>query len=377
MSIGRLRWRKTNLACRKSTTSSLIFFRPCQVIIKCLLEFDELDKLASDDLARQFINDIKSIFGLERCFYLVSVSENAMNSFERRGMPFRDEFDSAFDDFIYVDHLNFQFAAKLLEQRIVGRPIPFFALSYCLSGGLPRDLIRSFRNVLEARERDAKQGGLSAICIKIVTGEVVAKVRAVASSAQKIKLQPQVDRFTGRLYDLELAVASDELLIKLANTMLSDKFDDADPFPDDQLTDLVRPTEGERRNAHSRDEKPDEKESFAQQLQDLAEEIATFVQYVATLRRFFTDGLEKEQLDRAIENGDIDRLARARRLLGVNPAMTRSALHEFSSVYLTPPVAPSKGQISPKRPGATRSARRVVRKPRQPVNRLESPQERS
>ncbi len=323
-----------------------------------LIGIDELDKLASDDLARQFINDIKSIFGLERCFYLVSVSENAMSSFERRGMPFRDEFDSAFDDFIYVDHLNFQFAAKLLEQRVVGRPIPFFALSYCMSGGLPRDLIRSFRNILEAYEQDKKQGGLSAICLKIVSGEVIAKVRAVSSSAQKIQLQPQVDQFTGLLYGLELAATSDESLIKLANAMLSATFRD-------ELIDPAPLTKEEGRSVRSRDKKGDEKESLIQQLQDLAEEIATFVLYVATLRRFFTDSLEKEQLDRAIENGDIDRLARARRLLGANPTMTRSALHEFSSVYITSPVADRRrGRRSTGSAGAPPTS--PLRRPRKP-----------
>ena len=58
-----------------------------------------------------------------------------MSSFERRGLPFRDEFDSAFDELIYVDHMKFDLATKLLEQRILGRPVPSFAISYCMSAG--------------------------------------------------------------------------------------------------------------------------------------------------------------------------------------------------------------------------------------------------
>ena len=38
------------------------------------------------------------LFGIDHCFYLVSVSQDAMSSFERRGIPFRDTFDSALDD---------------------------------------------------------------------------------------------------------------------------------------------------------------------------------------------------------------------------------------------------------------------------------------
>lgn len=69
-----------------------------------IIGIDELDKLESDELAQQFINEIKSIFGIPKCFYLISVSENAMSNFERRGLPFRDVFDSAFDSIVYVSY---------------------------------------------------------------------------------------------------------------------------------------------------------------------------------------------------------------------------------------------------------------------------------
>jgi hypothetical protein len=81
------------------------------------------------------LNDIKAIFGIDRCFFLVSVSEDAIASFERRGMPFRDAFDSAFDEIIAVHPLDFRDATRLLRRRVIGSSLPFEALSYCLSGG--------------------------------------------------------------------------------------------------------------------------------------------------------------------------------------------------------------------------------------------------
>jgi hypothetical protein len=59
---------------------------------------DELDKMGSDEAARRFINDIKGVFGVRGCYYLVSISEDAMSSFEQRRLPFRDVFDSSFDE---------------------------------------------------------------------------------------------------------------------------------------------------------------------------------------------------------------------------------------------------------------------------------------
>ena len=57
-----------------------------------IIGIDELDKMSEED-ARQFPNDIKTVFGQRDCYYLVSVSEDAMSAFERRGMRFRDVFE--------------------------------------------------------------------------------------------------------------------------------------------------------------------------------------------------------------------------------------------------------------------------------------------
>jgi hypothetical protein len=71
-----------------------------------VIGIDELDKMESDQTARQFLNDIKGVFGVRNCFYLVSMSEDAMSSFERRGLPFRDVFDSSFDAIQRVAYLQ-------------------------------------------------------------------------------------------------------------------------------------------------------------------------------------------------------------------------------------------------------------------------------
>lgn len=61
-----------------------------------VVAIDELDKIADSDDAQRFLNEIKGIFGVRRCLFLVSASEDALTAFERRGMPARDAFDSTF-----------------------------------------------------------------------------------------------------------------------------------------------------------------------------------------------------------------------------------------------------------------------------------------
>lgn len=108
---------------------------------------DELDKM-SDESARLFLNEIKVIFRIPGCFFLVSVSEDAMAGFDRRGHSFRDVFDSSFDDVLHVPSVKLETSHKILNRRIVGLPLPFISLMHCMSGGLPRDLIRATRNLI-------------------------------------------------------------------------------------------------------------------------------------------------------------------------------------------------------------------------------------
>jgi hypothetical protein len=114
-----------------------------------IIAVDELDKIASDAKAAQFLNDLKGIFGVRNCYYLVSVSEEAMSSFELRGFPFRDAFDSAFDEIVLFRPLAYEESEHLLQRRVVGLSAPYLCLCHCLAGGLPRDLVRVARNLVQ------------------------------------------------------------------------------------------------------------------------------------------------------------------------------------------------------------------------------------
>lgn len=125
-----------------------------------LIGIDELDKLQSAQQAEAFLNGLKSVFGIPRCFYLVSVSEHALAAFERRGLGFRDAFDSALDDVIRLHFLTLEQSRLLLNRRVLRLPDPFLQLCHMLSGGLPRDLIRHARALLDGAHA-APQGRLT------------------------------------------------------------------------------------------------------------------------------------------------------------------------------------------------------------------------
>ncbi len=147
--------------------------------IPVVIIFDELDKMSAPERVHDFLNTVKTLFSLELpgCLFLVSVSEDALARFERRGLPVRDAFDSAFDSIVPVEYLNLQDATRLLAGRVAGLPDPFIALCHVLSGGLPRELLRATRSLV--RHRDERT--LNTITRSLVETELVMKARALGA----------------------------------------------------------------------------------------------------------------------------------------------------------------------------------------------------
>ncbi|CCH32509.1 hypothetical protein ABZ816_23770 [Actinosynnema sp. NPDC047251] len=118
--------------------------QPGASIVVCV---DELDKIGSTEEAERFLNDIKAVFGVENCFFLVTVSDDALASYSRRSSTVRTAFDSAFDVVVGVRRFAVEDTRRLLVRRVARLPEPFVWLCHVLSGGLPRDLNRVVREL--------------------------------------------------------------------------------------------------------------------------------------------------------------------------------------------------------------------------------------
>jgi hypothetical protein len=112
---------------------------------------DELDKLQVGDAVR-FLDDIKGLFGVPDCFFLMCISEDALGQFERRGLPMRDAFDSAFDEVIRIEPLRADESIALLELRTEISP-GLASLCHVLAGGIPREDIRHARRLAIVSQR--------------------------------------------------------------------------------------------------------------------------------------------------------------------------------------------------------------------------------
>ncbi|MFP3992206.1 hypothetical protein U9R90_33000 [Streptomyces sp. E11-3] len=127
---------------------------------RTVITIDELDRLGTEAQARDFLNEIKAIFGVRRVFYLVSVAEDVGAAFIRRGLPHRDATDSSLDDVVHVQPCTIQESRDIISKRAPGltppgatATSPYVLLAHALSGGIPRDLVRYGRRIVEIRER--------------------------------------------------------------------------------------------------------------------------------------------------------------------------------------------------------------------------------
>jgi hypothetical protein len=270
-----------------------------------IVAIDELDKLASDELAEQFLNGIKAIFGQPKVYYLVSVSQNAMSGFERRGLPFRDVFDSSFDDILYLDYLDLDASRRVIGRRVVGLPHPFVCFCHCMSGGLPRDLIRQCRSVFDCG-RAHLQGtdNLMGISRVLVLAEIRAKVNAISIAAQKLSLEQEVSVFLGML-------------------SRKDTWNDASWL--DTLRGLQRNQETIRERLNDQVPATDDRRKLA----GLYDEAITYLSFLLTIYELFSMKMSEPIWVECRQNDVFNRLGQIRQLMSINRATAMLNLNEI------------------------------------------------
>lgn len=282
---------------------------------RVLVGIDELDKIESPEQAQAFLNEIKGVFGVPGCQFLVAVSEDALAAFERRGIPIRDAFDSAFDRIIQISQIDYQDTCLLLERRAPDMPEPFMALCHCMSGGLPRDLIRVARAMMDLTADPLdKEPVLDDVCSALVGDELNRKGHAFRVGASRLSNEFDTGVFAWKLSNLPTE-PSPERLLELATDLM----------PGDGVQREITP--------------------FAV----LQEEAGSFAYYCATLLDVFMKKTEEELLRRGISQpnnpGSFDSLAGVRQRLAVNPQLAWLALDSFRQEWGLP-LATRKGNAS-------------------------------
>jgi hypothetical protein len=202
---------------------------------RVVIGIDELDKISSSSAAIEFVDSIKALFGLPGVYFIVSVSVDAIISFERKGLPFKDSFNSAFDDVHRVPHLEQEQTVSLLRARVMDMPFAFAEVCHAASGGLPRDSIRYASKMYAlADERSPSALGLVEACRALGAEEIEAALNAIGVEVAKFDADPYVRQTLLVFGEATAATAIDSLvthverLNELSGQCRSDSAVDAD-----------------------------------------------------------------------------------------------------------------------------------------------------
>ncbi|MGW4064955.1 hypothetical protein ACWEGE_42170 [Amycolatopsis sp. NPDC004747] len=266
---------------------------------KVLVGIDELDRISDGEGAQQFLNELKAVFNVPNCYFLVSVSEDALADFELSAMGMRTVFDSAFDTIVRVDYLTFDQAKLLLNRRVADLPEQFAALAYVVSGGLARELIRLSEAISDHRPSEKLE--LAAVSARLVRRQLGRTARAAMD-----RLSRSPDRGAGATL---IAVL--------------------DEYPVDELTgDLLRNFAAKIAATETDDEPP----GF---VAGIRLDVAVMAEYLAVLLDVFDNRLDEQGMAVGVVRGPggFETLTRARRYLGANPHGARELVIAFRKAW--------------------------------------------
>ena len=277
-------------------------------IERMVIAIDELDKIAQPDKAHEFINDVKGIFGIEGCLFLVAVSDDAISAFERRGIPVRDAFDSAFSEMVRMDTFTLAESRRWMGRRLVGVPEPFSHLCHCLSGGLPRDLRRSTIDMIDA-VRETGSTDLASVTAAMVGRELDRKAHAFAAAARQLDDGPELTAHLTDLLMITRTGATGELVALSARLVP----------PADSAMPRVR------------------------------WQSACFVLFCATVIEVFTNDLAEADLDKGVAL-----LGTARAQLSIDPHVAWEVVREVRTTYGLADPSPVRDPAAPRGSAAPR-----------------------
>lgn len=291
---------------------------------KIIIGIDELDKISSNDKAYLFLNEIKGIFNLRDCYYLISVSEDAMINFNKRGMPFRDAFDSSFDDIIYINYLNFESSKELIKRRIIGMSVPFMCLCYLMSGGLARDLIRVCRDLIEYYELDPKNDKLCFLSKYLIKKDLMLKINAIKMDSKDIDFDCNnpSEELIEDIYNLEESLENDSSLWGFCLNILSVS------------------KKSFLNNFNNCENNKEYRSKF------IRIQIGVYLYYVLTIMELFDKEIEESDFKKYESSGSFDELIRAHHFLGLYPKMAEKIITSFRNKHGMKNIQLTKNELT-------------------------------
>jgi hypothetical protein len=260
---------------------------------------------------------------------LVAVAEDVGSIFAQRATAGRSIVENAFDDIILVEPLDFNETRDLLLKRVPGFTDSFVYLVHALSGGLPRELIRITRRLVDVNKEASnaiRHPRLQDLAFCLVKEELIEAIRATRNQMARLVQHSNWLPFFERVQTASISLAS------------------ASPFSVNEsyaiiaeLSELAVPNSpggvASRRELIQRDE--DEAER-------IVKDFTAFSFFGLTIIDAFSDKyFDLDTVQFATSNGSVgsyEELAAARGELAISSENSRAMLRRFrESLYSRPP----------------------------------------
>ncbi|WP_329115934.1 hypothetical protein [Streptomyces sp. NBC_01353] len=282
---------------------------------RVIIAIDEVDRLGSDTQALAFLSEIKAVLGVPGVHYLISVAEDVGAAFVRRGLPHRDVTDSSLDDVVYVEPATLDESREILEKRAPGLTDPYVMLAHSLSGGIPRDLLRYGRHIMEMQQKAQSDEltDISRLLILQELAETLAGFRTLLSKHRWTSdTQGTLFAFRNLVAHLRTACPCTELEMQIA----LEQFAHQDPVSNGDNSGTSR--------------------QLSDEAGELIDEAASYAYFSLTLLEIFSADSFDRRRHAARErghDGDPELLAEARQELGVSPYSTRTLIQRIRAAW--------------------------------------------
>ncbi|MFG1962399.1 hypothetical protein [Nonomuraea sp. NPDC049028] len=166
---------------------------------RVLICIDEVDRIGSAEEATRFLSEIKAVFGSLHCYFLVAVADELGAAFARRVITGPSHVENAFDEIVLLEPMSFELSRQLLQRRVPGFTDSFVWLDLALSGGLPRELIRVARRLVEVNIEFEYELRLSQLADRLVREEIHEAISGTRSQIARLSIGPEWGAVLDRL----------------------------------------------------------------------------------------------------------------------------------------------------------------------------------
>lgn len=131
--------------------------------VKIIIAIDELDKVLDTKRLHEMLKSIKAIFDIPNVYYILSISEDALETYSLRHLETKNEIDSAFTHIFSIPPMDAAASLTFFAEANKKLNKVLFPAAIVFGGGVPRDMHRLLQLLTIAPQHETLEACLEAL----------------------------------------------------------------------------------------------------------------------------------------------------------------------------------------------------------------------